>query len=126
MSAGDIDGDGKADVITGGTAPARGPHVKVFDGTGAVLQSFLAYDPSFAGGVTVSSVDVTGDGKADIITSSQVNGVQPPKAFDGTTLAEIPVSFNGLPASPRTPPPPDRNFDDERDQPNLDQSDLVY
>jgi hypothetical protein len=54
----DVNGDGKADIITG-AGPGGGPHVRIFDGaTGLQLQqnttdSFMAFDPSFAGGVFV-------------------------------------------------------------------------
>src|SRR5260370_431988 len=51
VAAGDVNGDGHADIITGAGANG-GPHVKVFDGkTGNVLYSFFAYASTFAGGV---------------------------------------------------------------------------
>jgi hypothetical protein len=54
----DVNGDGKADIITG-AGPGGGPHVRIFDGsTGLQLQlntmdSFMAFSPSFSGGVFV-------------------------------------------------------------------------
>jgi FG-GAP-like repeat len=51
----DVNGDGMADFITGAGA-SGGPHVRVFDGvTGAEVESFIAYDPAFTGGVFVGS-----------------------------------------------------------------------
>jgi hypothetical protein len=48
VGAGDVDGDGLDDIITGAEAPVGG-HVKAFSGaTGAELASFIAY-PGFAG-----------------------------------------------------------------------------
>ena len=53
VAAGDVNGDGFADIVTG-AGPGGSPHVKVFSGaTGAQLRSFLAFDPSFTGGVFV-------------------------------------------------------------------------
>jgi hypothetical protein len=55
VAAGDVDGDGRADVVTG-AGPGGGPHVRVFDGvTGAEVRSFFAYDPGFLGGVFVGA-----------------------------------------------------------------------
>ena len=74
VSAGDIDGDGKDDVITG-TGVGGGPRVITFAGTdGKVLQNFFAYEDSFRGGVLVSSGDIDGDGKDDVITGTGPGG----------------------------------------------------
>ena len=54
VAAADVNGDGRADIITG-PGPGGGPHVQVFSGlNAAVLQSYLAYDPSFTGGIFVA------------------------------------------------------------------------
>ena len=74
MAAGDVNGDGHADIITGAGA-GGGPHVSVFSGTDlSILASFFAYDPAFTGGVTVAAGDVNGDGLADIVTGAGAGG----------------------------------------------------
>lgn len=88
VAAGDIDGDGSADIITGADAGA-GPHVKVFSGeTGAEIRSLFAYGPTFSGGVRVAAGDVSGDGRDDIVTGTGP-GASHVKVFDGMTGAEI-------------------------------------
>jgi trimeric autotransporter adhesin len=93
VAAGDVNGDGKADVITG-AGQSGGPHVKVFDGaTGQVLASYFAYDASFHGGVRVAAGDVNGDGHADIVTGAGQGGGPHVKVFDGANVAHVLRSF---------------------------------
>ena len=89
VAAGDIDGDGFDDVVTGADG-GGGTHVKAFSGvTGAEVKSFLAYTPTFTGGVRVAAGDIDGDGFADIITATGPGVAGHVKAFRGTDLAEI-------------------------------------
>jgi len=83
VAAGDVDGDGRIDIITGaGTGGA--PHVKVFSGADlTVLRSFFAYDSGFTGGVYVGAGDFDGDGKADIVTGAGAGGAPHVKVFSG-------------------------------------------
>ena len=93
VAAGDIDGDGHADVVTG-AGPGGGPHVKVFSGaTGSETASFLAYDPSFGGGVSVAASDVDGDGRADIVTGAGPGAGPHVKVFSGNTGAVLSSFF---------------------------------
>jgi FG-GAP-like repeat/FG-GAP repeat len=96
VAAGDVDGDGTADIITA-TGQGFAPHVKVFSGTGAAeIRSFFAYNSGFVGGVYVAAGDVNGDGKADIITGAGAGGGPHVKVFNGATGAEL-LSFFAYP-----------------------------
>ena len=76
VAAGDVDGDGQDDIITGADAGAS-PHVRIFSTQldyPAQIASFLAYSPAFSGGVRVAAGDLDGDGLAEIITGAGRGG----------------------------------------------------
>src|SRR5262249_58861151 len=84
VALGDVNGDGRMDIVTGVNAYG-GAEVKVFDGITAGVSSasptaiddFMAFDPTtFNAGVRVAAVDVNGDGKAEVIVGSGPGGVQ--------------------------------------------------
>src|SRR5262249_11705115 len=72
-----------------GAGPTGGPHVKVNNADGSLRFSFYAYDPSFAGGVSVAVADVNGDGIPDIITGAGFTGGPHVRVFSGKDLSVL-------------------------------------
>lgn len=88
VAAGDLDGDGMAEIIAGAGRGNR-PNVAVFDsGDAAPLGVFLAYDAGFRGGVAVAAtVNPSGNGQANILTGAGPGMIGPlVSTFDGETF----------------------------------------
>jgi hypothetical protein len=63
VAAGDVNGDGKADIVAG-AGNGGGPRVRVFSGAdngATTLLDFFAYEQTFRGGVRVAAADFGGD-----------------------------------------------------------------
>jgi cyclophilin family peptidyl-prolyl cis-trans isomerase len=91
----------EAVIVTGSDIRAGSqPLVTVISAvTGDVVNQFLAYEPSFRGGVRVALGDVVGDGTEQIITAPGPGRVGQIRVFrqDGTEL----VAYRSLPFGPR-------------------------
>jgi hypothetical protein len=75
VSAGDINGDGLDEIVTG-TDQGGGPHVQIFTGSGGHLGTFFAYDELFRGGVRVAVGNLSDEvgGTASIIAAAGPGG----------------------------------------------------
>ncbi len=81
LAVGDINGNGKAEIVTG-AGPGGGPHLRVFDYQGRELSNFFAYDHGWRGGVSIAVGDISGNGKAEIITGPGPKNGATIKYFD--------------------------------------------
>jgi len=66
VAVGDLNGDGRAEIVTG-AGPGGGPHVRIFNINGRPLgPGFFAADQANRAGVKVATVDIDGNGIAEI------------------------------------------------------------
>lgn len=90
VAAGDVDGDGVDEIITGTMIGA--PHVRVLRLDGTEIGGFYAYASTSTGGVNVAAADIDNDGKDEIVTVPAINSVAQVKAFSSVGTQKL--SFN--------------------------------
>jgi hypothetical protein len=74
IAVGDLENDGSLEIVTG-TLKGAGPHVRVFNTNGVLINpGFFAYDKNFRGGVNVAIGDLNGDQVKEIITGAATIG----------------------------------------------------
>jgi hypothetical protein len=105
VAAGDVNGDGRQDIIVAKGAGAL-PQVSVFNGnTLTTTQSligpiFNGVENTFRGGVTVAANDLNNDGRAEVIVARGPGGPPTVNVFSYTTNAYVlNKSFNAFAAT---------------------------
>jgi len=89
VACADLDGDGRAEIVVshGSGSAAR---LGVFDGQGTELAEFAPVGLSGRGSLSVSAVDLNGDGRAEIVALREGgNGSRYAYAGDGTPLGSF-------------------------------------
>lgn len=99
VAVGNLVGDSKAEIIIGSPIGNK-PEVKIFDETGQLLKTFLAFEPSMTGGVNVSVANLDASGYDEVIVGAGINGGPNVRVFQGPgiELARFTAynpSFNG-------------------------------
>ncbi len=96
VAVGDVDADGKAEIITGNGAGMRST-VKVFTAMGKQLgDDYLPFDEASQGGVSVAVGNVDNDAAAEIITAVQSNGQAWVKIYNYDTQRTIVKEFKTI------------------------------
>jgi FtsP/CotA-like multicopper oxidase with cupredoxin domain len=113
VAMGDVDGDQVLDLVAG-KGPGGPPEVVVYSGAGGTgaapfareIVRFLAFDPSFSGGVTVAAAGIDGNEFSDnVIVASGAGMESTVKVFGSTlpstthTAPDVFASFSPYPGS---------------------------
>jgi hypothetical protein len=84
ITVGDLDNNGTMEIITG-TEHGGGPHVRVFNSKGVLINpGFFAYAENFRGGVNITVGDLDGNGTQEIIAGAGVGGGPHVRVFNSS------------------------------------------
>jgi hypothetical protein len=87
VGAGDTDGDGRLEIITG--AGVAGQQVRVFNSSGSLLRGFKTRGQGTGTGVRVALTDTNGDNRAEIVTGLGPGGRPVVNIRHGVTLVDL-------------------------------------
>lgn len=97
VATGDINGDGKDEIIAG--SGKNGSHVRVFDKNGKYLGwDVFPFGKDFKGGVNVASANVDSDKKDEIIVSQASRGQAWVKVYKANAQKYVVSNFMAFPA----------------------------
>ncbi|MGL4419657.1 MAG: FG-GAP-like repeat-containing protein, partial [Gemmataceae bacterium] len=101
VTAGDLNGDGFADLICGG-GPGGGPRVLAFDGKQLIenqqanLANFFGGDSNSRGGIRMAVKDLDGDNRADLVVGAGAGAGSRVTAYRGKDIGTGGTPANAL------------------------------
>jgi serine protease len=103
VGAGDINEDGKDEIITG-VLSGGGPQVRIFNRTGGTVGTpgFMAYASSLRNGVVVATGDFDQDGREDIVTGTGPGGGPQVRFFNEKGATVVSPGFFAFDQARRT------------------------
>lgn len=101
ITVGDVFGTGRASIVTVG-GPSYYADIKVFDIKGKLLKQFLPQSKAIRNGLTLTTLDVNKDGRAEIITAPYRSGDPAVRVFRYNGAKRIFESIQSYYVYPRT------------------------
>ena len=92
VAAGDRDGDGVADVITG-AGIGGGPNIRSFNAASSMIDNFFAFSPTITTGIFIAAGNVDNDGLADIMAGTGYGTTTRVSAFFTTGFTGSTIPF---------------------------------
>ncbi len=89
VTTGFIDGDNRADIVTGPGVGGTGNFRVTRALDNQLISSFIAFEPTYQGGLRVGAIDVNGDGQADVIGGPTPDRISQTTIFDPLTVTRL-------------------------------------